>query len=277
MCKNEIGENLCKLFSLENKVILMTGGAGQIGSVIAKAYAGLGAKVVIADIDEEALKEVESQIKEDNGECMTLSLNLMNKEDIYKTVDIVMEKYGKIDVLANIAGINKRLLMTNGSEDTFDKIIGVNLRGAYLMSIKVAKEMIKRNEELAENERIHLSIMNVASYNSVMMLGGNSVYGMSKSGIASMTRSQAIEWAKYGFRSNALTPGHISTKLTAQLWDDPYYSKYMLDRIAMARPGYPEDMIGMAVLIASDASSYMSGQLCVVDGGCLAGGQPWEI
>ena len=277
MCKNEIGENLCKLFSLENKVILMTGGAGQIGSVIAKAYAGLGAKVVIADIDEEALKEVESQIKEDNGECVTLSLNLMNKEDIYKTVDIVMEKYGKIDVLANIAGINKRLLMTNGSEDTFDKIIGVNLRGAYLMSIKVAKEMIKRNEELAENERIHLSIMNVASYNSVMMLGGNSVYGMSKSGIAAMTRSQAIEWAKYGFRSNALTPGHISTKLTAQLWDDPYYSKYMLDRIAMARPGYPEDMIGMAVLIASDASSYMSGQLCVVDGGCLAGGQPWEI
>ena len=277
MCKNEIGENLCKLFSLENKVILMTGGAGQIGSVIAKAYAGLGAKVVIADIDEEALKDVESQIKEDNGECMTLSLNLMNKEDIYKTVDIVMEKYGKIDVLANIAGINKRLLMTNGSEDTFDKIIGVNLRGAYLMSIKVAKEMIKRNEELAENERIHLSIMNVASYNSVMMLGGNSVYGMSKSGIAAMTRSQAIEWAKYGFRSNALTPGHISTKLTAQLWDDPYYSKYMLDRIAMARPGYPEDMIGMAVLIASDASSYMSGQLCVVDGGCLAGGQPWEI
>lgn len=277
MCKNEIGENLCKLFSLENKVILMTGGAGQIGSVIAKAYAGLGAKVVIADIDEEALKEVESQIKEDNGECMTLSLNLMNKEDIYKTVDIVMEKYGKIDVLANIAGINKRLLMTNGSEDTFDKIIGVNLRGAYLMSIKVAKEMIKRNEELAENERINLSIMNVASYNSVMMLGGNSVYGMSKSGIAAMTRSQAIEWAKYGFRSNALTPGHISTKLTAQLWDDQYYSKYMLDRIAMARPGYPEDMVGMAVLIASDASSYMSGQLCVVDGGCLAGGQPWEI
>lgn len=277
MCKNKIGEKLCSLFSLENKVILMIGGAGQIGSVIAKAYAGLGAKVVIADIDEEALKEVESQIQEDNGECMALTLNLMNKEEIYKTVDIVMEKYGKIDVLANIAGINKRLLMTNGSEDTFDKIIGVNLRGAYLMSIKVAKEMIKRNEELAENERIHLSIMNVASYNSVMMLGGNSVYGMSKSGIAAMTRSQAIEWAKYGFRSNALTPGHISTKLTAQLWDDPYYSKYMLDRIAMARPGYPEDMIGMAVLIASDASSYMSGQLCVVDGGCLAGGQPWEI
>ena len=122
-----------------------------------------------------------------------------------------------------------------------------------------------------------MSIMNVASYNSVMMLGGNSVYGMSKSGIAAMTRSQAIEWAKYGFRSNALTPGHISTKLTAQLWDDPYYSKYMLDRIAMARPGYPEDLVGMAVLLASDASAYMSGQLCIVDGGCLAGGQPWEI
>ena len=167
--------------------------------------------------------------------------------------------------------------MTNGSEETFDRIMGVNLKGAYLISIKAAKEMIRLNETLPEEEKVHLSIMNVASYNSVMMLGGNSVYGMSKGGVAAMTRSQAIEWAKYGFRSNALTPGHISTKLTAQLWDDPYFSKFMLDRIAMNRPGYPEDMLGMAVLLASDASAYMSGQLCIVDGGCLAGGQPWEI
>ena len=277
MSKEMITKELYRLFSLENKVILMTGGAGAIGSEIAKCYARLGAKVVIGDFNEAAMDEVKAEIDKEGGECMTLKLELPDADSINSVVDATIDKYGRIDVLANIAGINKRTLMTNGAEETFDRIIGVNLKGAYLISIKVATEMIKLNETLPEEEKVHLSIMNVASYNSVMMLGGNSVYGMSKSGVAAMTRSQAIEWAKYGFRSNALTPGHISTKLTTQLWDDPYYSKYMLDRIAMARPGYPEDMLGMAVLLASDASAYMSGQLCIVDGGCLAGGQPWEI
>lgn len=277
MNKETINRNLANLFSLENKVILMTGGAGAIGSAIAKCYAGLGAKVVIADFNEDAMAEVAGEIEAEGGECMTLKLCLPDEESIESVVNATIEKYGRIDVLANIAGVNKRTLMTNGSEETFDRIIGVNLKGSYLISINVAKKMIALNETLPEDKKVRLSIMNVASYNSVMMLGGNSVYGMSKSGVAAMTRSQAIEWAKYGFRSNALTPGHISTKLTAQLWDDPYYSKYMLDRIAMARPGYPEDMLGMSVLLASDASAYMSGQLCIVDGGCLAGGQPWEI
>lgn len=277
MNKETINRNLANLFSLENKVILMTGGAGAIGSAIAKCYAGLGAKVVVADFNEDAMAEVAGEIEAEGGECMTLKLCLPDEESIESVVNATIEKYGRIDVLANIAGVNKRTLMTNGSEETFDRIIGVNLKGSYLISINVAKKMIALNETLPDDKKVRLSIMNVASYNSVMMLGGNSVYGMSKSGVAAMTRSQAIEWAKYGFRSNALTPGHISTKLTAQLWDDPYYSKYMLDRIAMARPGYPEDMLGMSVLLASDASAYMSGQLCIVDGGCLAGGQPWEI
>lgn len=277
MNKEMVTKTLYDLFSLENKVILMTGAAGAIGSEIAKCYAHLGAKVVIADFNEDAMAEVEEAIKADDGECMTVKLCLPDEDSIESVVNATIEKYGRIDVLANIAGINKRTLMTNGAEETFDRIIGVNLKGAYLISINVAKKMIALNETLPEEKKVHLSIINVASYNSVMMLGGNSVYGMSKSGVAAMTRSQAIEWAKYGFRSNALTPGHISTKLTTQLWSDPYYSKYMLDRIAMNRPGYPEDMLGMSVLLASDASAYMSGQLCIVDGGCLAGGQPWEI
>ena len=253
MSKEMITKELYRLFSLENKVILMTGGAGAIGSEIAKCYARLGAKVVIGDFNEAAMDEVKAEIDKEGGECMTLKLELPDADSINSVVDATIDKYGRIDVLANIAGINKRTLMTNGSEETYDRIMGVNLKGAYLISINVAKKMIALNETLPEDQKVHLSI------------------------IHAMTRSQAIEWAKYGFRSNALTPGHISTKLTTQLWGDPYYSKYMLDRIAMARPGYPEDMLGMSVLLASDASSYMSGQLCIVDGGCLAGGQPWEI
>ncbi len=277
MDRNKITEQLCSLFSLENKVILMTGAAGAIGSEIAKCYAMLGAKVVIADFNEDAMAELETEIKSEGGECLCLKLQLPDEESIENVVSKTIDAYGRIDVLANIAGINKRLLMMNGAEETYDQIMDVNLKGTYLMSLNVAKKMVALNETLPEEEKVHLSILNVASYNSVMMLGGCSVYGMSKSGVAALTRSQAIEWAKYGFRSNALAPGHISTKLTTQLWQNPTFSKFLLDRIAMARPGTPQDMLGMAVLIASDASSYMSGQLCIVDGGCLAGGQPWDI
>ncbi len=268
---------LLNLFSLEDKVIVVTGGAGAIGGEIAKCYARLGAKVVVADFNEQMMAEIEEEISGEGGECLTVRLELPDEDSIRAAVDTVLEKYGRIDVLANVAGINKRMLMLDGAEETYDRIMGVNLKGTFLISLYVAKKMIALNETLPEEQKVRLSIINVASYNSVMMLGGVAVYGMSKSGVHALTRSQAIEWAKYGFRSNALTPGHIKTKFTTQLWNDPSLSGYLLERIAMNRPGYPEDMLGVAVLLASDASSYMSGQLCIVDGGCLAGGQPWDI
>lgn len=261
-------EKLCELFSLENKVIVMTGAAGSIGSTLAKGMAQAGGTMVLCDLDVVKLEELEKEIREAGGEAVSIPLDLLDMDSISQCVARAAEKCHKIDVLVNMAGINKRQALFNGDEETFDKIIGVNLKGAYFMSQAAAGIM---------KEKGGGSIINVASYNAVMMLGGNCIYGATKSGIAALTRSQAIEWAKYGIRSNALSPGHISTPLTAPLWDDPVRSKYMLDRIAMNRPGYPEDLLGMSVLLASDASAYMSGMLYHVDGGCLAGGQPWEI
>lgn len=264
----KVCEKLCELFSLEEKVVVVTGAAGSIGSAIAKGMAEAGGKMVLCDLDLEKLKVLAKEIEEAGGDAITMPLDLLNLEDIKKCTAQIEEKCKKIDVLVNMAGINKRQALFDGDEETFDKIIGVNLKGAYFMSQAAAEVMRKHHSG---------SIVNVASYNAVMMLGGNCIYGASKSGIAAMTRSQAIEWAKYGIRSNALSPGHISTPLTAPLWDDPVRSKYMLDRIAMNRPGTPEDLVGMTIMLASDASSYMSGMLYHVDGGCLAGGQPWEI
>lgn len=264
----KVSEKLCELFSLEGKVVVMTGGAGAIGGALAKGMAQAGAKMVLCDVSKDGLEEVAGEIRGEGNEVLTMPLNLLNVDEIRPCVSEIVKECGKIDVLVNMAGINKRQALFDGDEATFDKIIGVNLKGAYFMSQAVAENM---------KEHKNGSIINVASYNAVMMLGGNCIYGASKSGIAAMTRSQAIEWAKYGIRSNALSPGHISTPLTAPLWKDPVRSKYMLDRIAMARPGTPEDLLGMTILLASDASSYMSGMLCHVDGGCLAGGQPWEI
>lgn len=266
--KEQVNEKLNKLFSLEGKVIIMTGAAGAIGSSLAKGMAEVGAKMVLCDYNAEGLKKVEDEIKSNGNQATSIVLNVLDLNSIKNCVAQTINQFGKIDVLANIAGINKRVPLLDGDEETFDRILGVNLKGVYFISQEVAKHM--KNAGTG-------SIINVASYNAVMMLGGNGVYGASKSGIAALTRAQAIEWAKYGIRSNALSPGHISTPLTAPLWTDPVRSKYMLDRIAMGRPGTPEDLLGMTILLASDASSYMSGMLYHVDGGCLAGGQPWEI
>lgn len=264
----DVRQKLYDLFSLEGKTVIMTGAAGAIGGELSKGLAEVGANMILADYNMEGLKKVEAEIKETGNLADSYEINMLDLDSLRSFADKVIEKHKKIDVLINCAGINKRMGCLDGDEETFDRIIGVNLKGAYFLSQAVAKHMV--------NERTG-SIINVASYNAVMMLGGNGIYGASKSGIAALTRAQAIEWAKYGIRSNAISPGHISTPLTAPLWNDPVRSKYMLDRIAMARPGTPKDLLGMTVLLASDASSYMSGMLYHVDGGCLAGGQPWDI
>ena len=124
-------------------------------------------------------------------------------------------------------------------------------------------------------ERHSGNIINMASHNSVGMLGGCSVYGATKSAVTALTRSMAVEWAQYGIRANALAPGHILTPLTTVTWEHPQRSQYLKERIAMQRPGSPEELVGVAVMLASDASSYMSGMMIHVDGGCLAGGTPW--
>lgn len=264
----KINSKLGELFSLEGKVILMTGAAGEIGGVLSKSLADVGATMAICDNNVEGLSQVKKEIIQQGNIAKEYMIDMLNLDSIKECVENIIKDYGKIDVLINMAGINKRVPLIEGDEEAFDKIIGVNLKGVFFLSQEVAMHMIKGKCG---------SIINVASYNAVMMLGGNGVYGASKSGITALTRAQAVEWAKYGIRSNALSPGHISTALTAPIWNDPDKSKFMLDRIAMARPGEAKDLVGMTILLASDASSYMSGMVYHVDGGCLAGGQPWAM
>lgn len=263
----KVKDKLSELFSLEGKAVLLTGAAGGIGSELAKELAEIGADMALCDRDEKGLEEVKAEIITQGNPAELFGLDLLNMSSIRLCVQTVVERFGKIDVLINCAGINKRDGSLDVDEETYDRIMGVNLKGAFFLSQEVAKHMLAARTG---------SIINVASYNAVMMLGGCGVYGASKSGVAAMTRAQAIEWARYGIRSNALAPGHISTPLTAPLWNDPERSSFLLERIAMERAGTPQDLLGMVILLASDASRYMSGQMYVVDGGCLAGGKPWH-
>lgn len=261
-----IGEHLKNIFSLEGKVLLLTGAGGGIGGTIATGLAGAGGKMALCDLNPTSIAAVAEEITKGGGTAKCYPLDVSDTTAMRACVKQVMADYGRIDVLVNCAGINRREGFLDVSEETYDKIMDINLRGLYFLSQEVAKEMRLQGGG---------NIVNVASHNSVGMLGGCSVYGATKSAVVALTRSMAVEWAQYGIRANAIAPGHILTPLTTVTWEHPERSRYLKERISMGRPGLPQELVGTLLLLCSDASSYLSGTTIHVDGGCLAGGQPW--
>lgn len=262
-----IESNLKKLFSLEGKVVLLTGAAGGIGMELAKGMAGVGAAMCNCDINRKHLEELDKEIKDEGGKSFSYIMDVTDKKSVQDCVDAIIREHGRIDVLINCAGINKREGFMDVTEETYDRIMAINLKGVFLVTQAVVPHM---------KERKYGSIINMGSHNVVGMLGGVSIYGATKSGVAAFTRSMAIEWAKYNIRANCICPGHILTPLTTVTWENSSRAAYLRDRIAMRRPGNPEELVGLTVLLASDASSYITGVNHHIDGGCLAGGTPWD-
>ena len=262
----DVREKLSQLFSLEEKVVVLTGAAGGIGSVLARGMASVGADMVLCDIAENSLERLCNTIRADGGSASVCLMDMLDMDGIREGVARIIRDKGRIDVLINCAGINKRDGFLDVTEELYDRIMGINLKGLYFLSQEAAKHMIKVKKG---------NIINVASHNSVGMLGGCSVYGATKSAVTALTRSMAVEWAQYGIRANAIAPGHILTQLTQVSWDNPARAEYLTERIAMRRPGTPNELLGAAIMLASDSSGYMSGMMIHVDGGCLAGGSPW--
>lgn len=263
-----VGENLKKLFGLTGKKILLTGAAGGIGEALAEGLAGAGGEMLLCDIAAERLEALVDKINLGGGAAAGFYLDVSKLDSISEAVDEIIAGAGRIDVLINCAGINIREGILDVAEETYDRIMDINFKGLYFLSREVAKHMILQKSG---------NIINIASHNSVGMLGGCSVYGASKSAVTALTRSMAVEWAKFGIRANAIAPGHFLTPLTKVTWDHPERGAYLRERIAMRRPGAPDELVGVAVMLASDASSYMSGMMIHVDGGCLAGGSPWPF
>jgi len=255
------------MFSLEGKAVLFTGAGGGIGGEVAAGLADAGANVALCDINLEALKERQRVIQARGGKALAFHLDVTDRESIDQAVRNVAAINGRIDVLINCAGINRREGFADVDEETYDKLMSVNLKGLFFVSQAVAPYMKQQN---------YGNIINIGSHNTCWVLGGCAVYGATKCGVVSLTKSMAVEWAKYNIRANCVSPGHIKTDLTAVTWANPEKSRYLLDRIALNRPGYPKDITGVCILLASDASSYITGCEYRVDGGCVCGGQPWE-
>lgn len=258
---------LKSVFGLEGKTAIVTGAAGGIGAAISEGLAYAGAEVALCGRTLEKCEALAEKIVANGGRARAFYLDVADMSTLQPCVDAVMETFGKIDVLFNVAGINKRIGMLDMDEQTYDRILDTNLKGVYFMTQAVGREMYRRKSG---------SIVNIGSLNDAAMLGGCSAYGAAKSGVIALTRSMAVECSRYGIRCNAISPGHIVTELTKVNWASPNRAPYMKARIAMERGGQPEELVGMAILLASDASSYMTGQTYYVDGGWLCGGTPWE-
>jgi NAD(P)-dependent dehydrogenase (short-subunit alcohol dehydrogenase family) len=258
---------LDRLFSLRGKAALVTGASGGIGRALAVGLAEAGATVAVHGRNTHELNETCRQIEAAGGRALPFTAVLRDVEPNRNLIDDVRRATGRLDVLVNCAGMNRRAPLSEATADDFDTIMAVNLRSAFLLC-QGAQPVMKCQGGG--------KIVNVGSLTSLWGVGGVGVYGMSKMGMASLTRTLAAEWARDNIQVNCIAPGFILTPLTEKgLWQDPVRRKWILDRVPANRPGTPQDMVGTTLLLSSPASDFLTGQIIAVDGGFLAGGW-WE-
>jgi gluconate 5-dehydrogenase len=255
---------LQRLFSLEGKSALITGASGGIGSALAVAFAEAGATVALNGVTAEKLERTRSRIETAGGKAVVFKQDINRVESCRKLIESAQERLGRLDILVNCAGVNRRKPILEVTEEDYDTITGVNLKSLFFLCQAAHKLMRQQGGG---------KIINIGSVTSTDGLGGVSVYGLTKAGVAQLTRTMALEWAKDNIQVNCLAPGFILTPLTeVGLWGDAHRKEWLTERIPAARPGRPEELVGAALLLGSNASSYMTGHILNVDGGYLAGG-----
>jgi len=251
-----------ELFSVRGKVTLITGGSRGIGRGIAEGFVARGANVVICSRDEDTLKNAVGEMSTDENPASYHVCDVAKPADIKSCVADVIEQHGRIDVLINVAGVNRRKMATEVTEDDYDFILDINLKGAFLMCQEVGRHMIAQGGGTQ---------INIESLNTYAPLKAVSPYAISKGGMMMMTRALAMEWGPHNVRVNSLCPGFILTDLTTKLWSNPNMQDWADTNTPLRRLGVPEDMIGASVFLASQASAFMTGQCMYVDGGVSAG------
>jgi NAD(P)-dependent dehydrogenase (short-subunit alcohol dehydrogenase family) len=250
-------------FSLHGKVSIVTGGGRGLGYGIARALGRAGSDLVVASRSSQELERAaEEIIKETGGRALPLPVDLTKEGEIERLVQTTKEEFGGIDILVNNAAttIRKPFLEVNPKE--FDDVVHLNLRVVFFLTQAVVREMTKQRKG---------KIINIASLGAQIGLRNISVYTATKGGIASLTKTLALELAGQNINVNAIAPGYYRTKLTEALFRDEEGYRWVLSRIPMGRPGLPDDLGGAAVFLASSASDYVTGQVMFVDGGWIAG------
>jgi len=249
-------------FSLKGKSGIVTGGGSGLGKGMATSLVQAGAEILIVGRRKDVLEKTAKELHQFGGPIVPFPADLSKMEEIPKIVDRAIKEFGKIDFLFNNAGTIHRAPVEEYSEANWDVVIQTNLKGPFFLAQAVAKRMIA--------DQRPGSIVNTSSL--IAFIGGKNVpgYAASKGGINQVTKSMANGWAQYGIRVNAIGPGWFATDLTEALRKDKQRSTEILSRIPLGRWGNPEELGGVAVFLASDASSYVTGQTFVVDGGWMS-------
>ncbi|WP_428650903.1 SDR family NAD(P)-dependent oxidoreductase [Roseibium sp.] len=250
--------------SLENKVAIVTGAARGIGLAVARRFVTDGAKVVIADVDDSAGEAAVEDLK-GLGEATYIHCNVCERLDVRNLVAETLNAYGDVDILVNNAGIVIGADFLELEEDDFDRVLSVNLKGAFLCSQAVARHMVEKVEEGGKPG----CIINMSSVNSVLAIPTQLAYCVSKGGMAQLTRTTAVSLAQYGIRVNAIGPGSIMTEMLESVNADPAAKARVMARTPMQRIGDPSEIAGVAAFLASDDASYVTGQTIFADGGRL--------
>jgi len=251
------------LFNLEGKTAVVIGGSSGIGRTLALGLADAGADVVASARRTAQVEETAGEIESRGRKTLRLPTDVHERGSIVALRDAVIARFGKVDILVNAAGITKKAPTVSFKEEDWLAILDTNLTGTLRGCQIFGEHMLQRQSG---------RIINIASLASQVSLFQVAAYSASKAGVASLTKSLAVEWSRHGVLVNAILPGVFRTELNAALLDGTERGKEFLMRTPMGRFGKTEELVGAAVFLASDASTYVAGQLLAVDGGMLASG-----
>jgi len=250
------------LFSVKGQIVLVSGASRGIGRAVAQGFADREATVVITGRVAETLQKTAGEICPPGGIVRAKVCDAADAKALQRLADEVVAEFGRIDTLVNCAGVNKRMNVEQYDETTYDYITNINIRGAFFLATAVGRHMIRAGNGCQ---------INIDSINSHRPLGRVAPYAMSKAAMSSMTRSLAMEWGPHGIRVNAVAPGFTLTDLARPLWKDAHLDKWRHENTPLRRMGYPEDMVGASIFLASKAASFITGQVIYVDGGTTCG------
>ena len=249
-------------FDLNGKTALVTGASSGIGLALAQGLAGAGAAVALTARRGKNLASAVSGIESADGCALAIPADLLSAADREALLDRALSWRGGIDILVNCAGVNFRGPTADFSTDDWRTILELNLTVPFLLSQRVGRAMIERGQGG--------SIINIASLCCAATRPNIAAYTSAKGGLALLTKSLAVEWAQYNIRVNAIAPGFIQTEMAKPLIDDAKFSDWVISKTPVGRWGQPEDLVGAALLLASEAGGFINGHVLYVDGGFSA-------
>lgn len=250
-----------ELFNIKDKVALVTGSTGGLGSLFAKGLAENGCTVILNSRSQQKVDAQIREFKENGYDVKGYAFDVTNSAEIANVIQQINNEVGAIDILVNNAGINLRAPLENFDDADWDKVIGINLTGAYKVSKAVAKGMIEQKAG---------KIINIGSMQSELGRPTIAPYAASKGGLKMLTKGMATDWAKYNIQINGIGPGYFKTEMTKPLHENPEFDAWLCGRTPSKRWGNAEELLGALLFLSSNASSYVNGQMIYVDGGMLA-------